>query len=72
MVNLLAITRVHYSADIVGGFIFATFFFSVAQKQLVYIDSLLSLPYLLAIKIYRRYQKNKYKSADEDLKTEIS
>jgi xanthine/uracil permease len=52
MVNMLLITKVHYMADIAGGLIFALWFYWLGAKIVVYVDKLISLPYVLGRKIY--------------------
>lgn len=57
MINLLIMTKVHYSADIIGGLIFATFMHKLASKTVYYSDKFISLPHLLGLKIYNKCKK---------------
>ena len=52
MINLLIMTKVHYTADIIGGLIFATFMHNLAAKTAFYTDKMISFPYWLSLKIY--------------------
>lgn len=72
MMNMLLITRVHYTIDVAAGLVFSLFFHGVAGKWVYYFDWLLSLPYLLArtfIAKCRRYASGhtNRKSSLEDL-----
>lgn len=57
MMNMLTITRVHYTVDIAGGLIFGFFWHSVVNKNIYYFDWLASLPYFLVKKLVNRYKK---------------
>lgn len=58
MMNMLIITRVHYTADVVGGLIFSVYFYWAVSYRLVWIDKLASLPFFLVVKpIINRYKK---------------
>ncbi len=50
MMNMLIITRVHYTADIVGGLIFSVYFYWLVGFHMIWIDKAASLPYVYAIK----------------------
>lgn len=50
MMNMLIITRVHYTADVIGGLIFAVYFYWVVVEKLIWVDKLASLPYSFVIK----------------------
>lgn len=54
--NMLTITRVHYTIDIAGGLVFAFFMHSKIKKHIFYGDWLLSLPYLLVRKGINKYR----------------
>ena len=47
MMNMLLITKVHYTIDILGGLIFAIWFHRLASRYVIYIDKFLSLPHWL-------------------------
>ena len=46
MIFMLIVSRVHYTIDIVGGFIFGLFCFYLSEKFIFYFDFLWSLPHL--------------------------
>ncbi len=50
MMNMLIITRVHYTVDIMGGLIFSIYMYWLAGQLTVQIDKLISLPYTHVIK----------------------
>lgn len=52
MMNMLIITRVHYTIDVAGGLVFAFAVFEFCNKNLYWFDRFLSLPYVLGAKIY--------------------
>ena len=54
MVNMLLITKVHYMADIVGGLVFAVWFFWMGSKIVFYFDKFLSFPYFVINWIYKK------------------
>jgi formate/nitrite transporter FocA (FNT family) len=58
MMNMLTITRVHYTVDIAGGLIFAFFAHKMVAKIVFYGDWLLSAPYL-AVKKFRERGEQK-------------
>lgn len=60
MINMLTITRIHYSIDIIGAFIFAPFWFTTIQKNLPKVDFGYSVFYYAFRKIYRRCKKSNY------------
>jgi hypothetical protein len=53
MMNMLLITRVHYTIDVAGGIVFAYFFHKFCSKNIKYMDKILSLPYFIFMKISR-------------------
>ncbi len=59
---MLLITRVHYTADIVGGLVFSLFFYKIAEIYKISIDKMLNGPYLIFMtvrtKILEKYQSN--------------
>jgi hypothetical protein len=61
MMNMLLLTRVHYTIDIAGGLIYAFFFYGMAEKIVVYFDWLLSGPFVLGKRIYMIYRERKKK-----------
>lgn len=54
-------TKVHYTADIIGGLIFAIFMHNLASRTAFYTDKMMSFPYWLTLKIYNKC-KNSEKS----------
>lgn len=61
MMNMLLLTRVHYTIDIAGGLIYAFFFYGMAEKIVVYFDWLLSGPFVMGKKVYLMCSENKRK-----------
>lgn len=59
MMNMLIITRVHYSIDVMAGLIFATVSFRLTILILRYLDYLLSIPFYIGRKIYYSLKKDK-------------
>lgn len=57
MMNMLTITRVHYTVDIAGGLVFAFFAHKMVAKIVFYGDWLLSAPYLAVRKVRERGQR---------------
>jgi hypothetical protein len=56
MMNLLLITKVHYVIDIIGGIIFAVWYYRQAIRITLYIDKLLSLPFYITKTLYQKYK----------------
>jgi hypothetical protein len=54
MMNMLLITRVHYTIDVASGLVYAFFVYSLVERVVRYFDWLLSLPYLLGKKAFER------------------
>lgn len=64
MVNMLTITRIHYSIDIIGGLIFALFWYEgVVKKQLPKFDYFFSGLYYLGRKIRAIYKRKRATSS---------
>lgn len=61
MVNLLLITKVHYTVDIVGGLLFAMWFDWMGTKIVAYFDWVFSLPYKTVNWIYHSRDKKEQK-----------
>lgn len=57
MMNLLIITRIHYTIDIMGGIIFSLAFFRGVSYTLKYFDYLFSIPFYIARYFYKRFCK---------------
>jgi hypothetical protein len=57
MMNMLLVTRVHYTIDVAGGLVFALFFYSMAEKIVPYFDWLVSQPFVLGKKVYEIYRE---------------
>lgn len=51
MMNMLLITRVHYTIDVAGGLVFAFFWSRIAERYVSYFDWLVSLPYVVGRKV---------------------
>jgi ABC-type spermidine/putrescine transport system permease subunit II len=62
MMNVLIITRIHYTIDIMGGIIFALAFHRGVSYTLKYFDYLFSIPFYIGRYFYKRLCKGK----DED------
>lgn len=61
MVNMLTITRIHYSIDVVGALIFAPFWYIVVVKRyLVKFDYGFSVFFYLYRKVYRKCKGSGY------------
>lgn len=63
MMNMLLITRVHYTIDIAGGIFYAFFLYNFASRLIFYMDWVLSVPYLLGKKALRRYRQGREKES---------
>lgn len=60
MMNLLIITRVHYTADVIGGLVFSIYFYWLTCSYLKELDKLISLPYTyIFLPLYKRVQEYK-------------
>lgn len=57
MMNMLLITRVHYTIDVAAGLVYAFFVFSLIERVVSYFDWLLSLPYLLGKMAFERCRR---------------
>jgi hypothetical protein len=57
MVNLLIMTKVHYTVDILGGLIFAAFMHKASRLTVLYTDKAMSFPYVLGLKIYKKLKR---------------
>jgi hypothetical protein len=60
MINMLTITRIHYSIDVIGAFIFAPFWFFFIQRHLAKVDFGYSVFYYIFRKIYRKCKRGNY------------
>jgi len=62
MMNMLIITRVHYTVDVIGGLVFSVYSYWVIGKLTVYIDMAISLPYKYGIQpLIKRVQEKRLK-----------
>lgn len=52
VMNMLIISRVHYTCDIMGGLIFAIWFHKTATRNTYYIDKLFSIPFVIGKWVY--------------------
>ena len=66
MMNMLLLTRVHYSIDIIAGFLFAIWFYRISERILYYTDRLFSLPY-----VFGRWVIDKCLRSQEDIEIEM-
>ena len=55
MVFMLIVLRVHYTIDIVGGFIYSYYFFKFTNENLKRADWLWSLPFMIVKKGYNKF-----------------
>jgi hypothetical protein len=55
MMNMLLVTKVHYTIDILGALAFAFWFHRMASRYVAYIDKFLSLPYWIYKKLKLKY-----------------
>lgn len=67
MVNMLTITRIHYSIDIIGALIFAPFWFRVIKVHLKKFDYGFSIFYLVGRKIYLKCKKEDYHNTTSEV-----
>lgn len=51
MANMLLVTKVHYSIDIIAGIIFALWFYRLSERITYYLDYLFTLPKVGVAKI---------------------
>jgi hypothetical protein len=65
MMNMLLITRVHYTVDVAAGLIYAFIFYGLAEQIVSYFDWLISLPYLLGKKALAKCRRYSRKSGNE-------
>lgn len=71
MMNMLLITRVHYTVDVAAGLVYAFFFYGLAEKIISYFDWLVSLPYLLGKKVFDKYHQNKKNRNEKESRSSI-
>jgi hypothetical protein len=71
MINMLTITRVHYTIDVIGGVIFANFSFTAVGWLVKYLDWIVSLPYFIVVWIIRFVMMFRFRSANDLLKSKI-
>jgi hypothetical protein len=62
MANMLLTTQVHYTIDIIAGILFGIFFFRIANKNTVFFDKFMSLPFVAGKKVWECLAKD-----DEDI-----
>ena len=62
MANMLLTTQVHYTIDIIAGILFGIFFFRIANKNTVFFDKFMSLPFVAGKKVWECLGKD-----DEDI-----
>lgn len=71
---MLTITRIHYSIDVIGAFIFAPFWYFFIEKHLKQVDYIFSTIFYLLRKVYKKCKgMNYYKYGSEanfDVKSE--
>ncbi len=66
MINMLTITRIHYSIDVIGALIFAPFWYFFIDKHLKQADYSFSGFFYLSRKIYKKCKRfSYYKYASE-------
>jgi len=66
MINMLTITRIHYSIDVIGAFIFAPFWYFFIQNHLAKVDYGFSSIFYLCRKVYYKCKgMNYYKYGSE-------
>ena len=69
MMNMLLITRVHYTIDVAGGLVFAFFWSRFAERYISYFDWLLTLPYVAGRKVLEKCKENKIRGKVLDSST---
>ena len=54
---MLIVFRVHYIIDIFGGFIYALFFYTIVDKNIMKLDKIINYPFTLANSLINYCQK---------------
>jgi membrane-associated phospholipid phosphatase len=62
MINVLLITEVHYSIDVVGGLILSVWAFRTSKRIVEYIDKFISLPFKAGECLIQKYRQKKSKN----------
>jgi hypothetical protein len=57
MIIMLIVFRVHYIIDIFGGFIYALFFYTIVDKNIMKLDKIINYPFTLANSLINYCQK---------------
>lgn len=60
MINMLTITRIHYSIDVIGAFIFAPFWYFFIERHLKKVDYGFSLLFYMGRKVYNKWKNMSY------------
>lgn len=75
MINMLTITRIHYSIDVIGAFIFAPFWYFFIQSHLARVDYGFSSLFYLCRKINNKCKGISYykygSEAQFDIKSDV-
>ena len=45
MIIMLVVFRVHYIIDIFGGFIYALFFYTIIDRNILFLDTIINYPF---------------------------
>ena len=67
MINMLTITRIHYSIDIIGALIFAPFWFRLIKVNLKNFDFGFSIFFFVGKKIYLICKKEDYRESTSEI-----
>jgi hypothetical protein len=67
MVNMLTITRIHYSIDILGALIFAPFWSFTIKKNLQKFDWGFSIFYIIGRRLFYKCKKSEYNNQTSEI-----
>jgi len=70
MMNMLVITRVHYTIDIGAGLLFACFFYKLCCDYVCWIDKFISIPYLIGKKVQEKVKNIKIRRAENTMEVD--
>jgi hypothetical protein len=57
MIIMLIVFRVHYIIDIFGGFIYALFFYTIVDRNIMKLDKVINYPFTLVNSLINHCQK---------------
>lgn len=71
MINMLTITRIHYSIDIIGAFIFGVFWYFSVKKYLKKVDYIFSIIFYLLRILLKKFKGIKYYKYNSEASLEV-